>query len=139
LDRHGQGGDRCFYRLTARIEEPDFDLSATSDAIVVAPGKPTELAVNVRRVAAGSRIGPIKIAAVDLPPSVTAPVVVSEPTGPTAAKVTLTFTATGPAFSGTIRITGTATQPKEIRRFVRTPLNLEASLETVWLTVLAKP
>jgi hypothetical protein len=138
-DRHGQGGERYFYRLTARIEEPDFDLSAASDAIVVTPGKPTELTINVRRVAAGSGIGRIRIAAVDLPSGLTAPPVVSEPTGPTAAKVTLTLTTTGPAFSGTIRIAGTATQPTEIRRFVRTPVNLEASLETIWLTVLAKP
>jgi hypothetical protein len=70
---------------------------------------------------------------------VTAPAVVSEPTGPTAAKVTLSFSTTGPAFSGRFRIRGTASQPREIKRLVRTPPSFGACFETFWLTAVAKP
>lgn len=139
-DRFRQGGDRCFYRLTARLEEPDFELSAGSDALLVSPDKPTEFVVNVqRRSPPGVTVGPIKIEAVDLPPGVAVPAVVSEPSGDTAAKVTLKFATTGPAFSGRIRITGTASQPKEIKRQARTPPKFGACFETLWLTAVAKP
>jgi hypothetical protein len=135
-DRFRQGGDRNFYRLTVRLEEPDIELSAAADAILVVPDKPTALAITVQRRAA---VGPITIEAVDLPPGVTAPAVVSEPTGPTAAKVTLSFSTTGPAFSGRFRIRGTASQPREIKRLVRTPPSFGACFETFWLTAVAKP
>lgn len=139
-DQFRQGGDRCFYRLTVRLEEPDFELSASADALVVVPEKPTEFVVNVqRRSPPGVTVGPITIEAIDLPPGVTAPALVSEPTGDTAAKVTLKFATTGPAFSGRIRVTGTANQPKEIKRLARTLPKLGACFETFWLTAVAKP
>ncbi len=136
----GADGQRCFYRLTVRAEEPDFELLGAADNVVVAPDKPTEFVVNVvRRAAPGGAIGPIVIQAVDLPPGVVAPPVTSEPTGATAAKVTLSFTTTGPAFSGRIKIVGTTSQPKELRRLVRTPASFGACFETFWLTAVAKP
>ncbi len=139
-DRYGHGGDRYVYRLTVRLQEPDFELSASADAIVVAADKPTEFEVSVtRRAAPGGSVGPITIEATDLPPGVTAAPVVSEPTGDTAAKVNLTFSTTGPAFSGPIRILGAASEPREIRRFARTPPRFASSLETIWLTAVAKP
>lgn len=139
-DRFRQCGDRCFYRLTIRLEEPDFELSASADALVVVPDKPTDLVVNVhRRSPPGVTVGPITIDAVDLPPGITAPAVVSEPTGESATKVTLTFSTTGPAFSGRIRIEGTTDQPKEIKRLARTPPKFGACFETLWLTGIAKP
>ncbi|MDA1052465.1 MAG: PPC domain-containing protein [Planctomycetota bacterium] len=139
-DRFRQFGDRCFYRLTVRLEEPDFELSAAADAFVVGPDKPTELVVNVqRRAPPGVTIGPITIEAVELPPGVTAPAVVSEPTGDSAAKVTLTFSTTGPAYSGRIRIQGTAKQPQEITRLARTPPQFGACFDELWLTAIAKP
>lgn len=139
-DRFRQGGDRYFYRLTVRLETPDFELSAASDALVVAPDKATELVVNVqRRAPPGVVVGPISIEAVDLPPGVTAPTVVSEATGDTAAKVTLKFATTGPASSGRIRIKGTASQPQAITRQARTPPKFGACFESLWLTAIAKP
>ena len=81
----------------------------------------------------------ITIEALDLPPGVTAPTGVSEPEGPTASKVTLTFMTTGPAFSGPIRICGTADEPRKIKRFARTPPRYATSVEAIWLTVIAKP
>jgi len=83
-------------------------------------------------------VGPITIQAVGLPPGVTAPPVVSEPTGPTAAAVTLKLSTTGPAFSGPLRIAGKTNQPKEIERFVRTAPRLGAVFESIWLTAVEK-
>jgi hypothetical protein len=135
-DRHRQGNERAFYQLTARLDEPDFELTAAMDALVVAPDKPTEFVVTIQRRGA---VGPITVTATDLPPGVIAAAAVSEPTGPTAEKVTLSFTTTGPAFSGRIRISGTASQPNEIKRLARTPPNLSACFESFWLTAIAKP
>lgn len=138
-DRYRQGGERCLYLLTVRLEESDFELAAGADAFIVAPDKPAELTVKVqRRTASSGPVGPITIQALGLPPGVTAPPVVSEPTGPTAAEVKLKFSAAGPAFSGALRIVGKAGQPKEIERFARTPPKLGATLETIWLTVVEK-
>jgi hypothetical protein len=136
-DRHRHGGERAFYQITARLDEPDFELSAAADTLVVAPDKPTELVVNVQR--RGAAVGPITIEAMDLPPGVTAAPVVSEPTGPSAEKVTLSFSTTGPAFSGRIRISGTTNQPRDISRLARTPPSLGACFESLWLTAIAKP
>lgn len=139
-DRYRQGGERCFYRLTVRLEEPDFELVASADSLVVGPDKPTEFAITVqRRSPPGVAIGPITIAALDLPPGVTMPDVVSEPEGETASKVILTFHSAGAAFSGPIRLAGTASEPQEIHRQVRTPPAFGATFETFWLTAIATP
>lgn len=139
-DRNRQGGNRCFYRLTVRLEEPDFELSAGTDAVVVTPAKPAELSIKVQRRAtpAGS-VGPITVEAVGLPVGVTAAVVTSEATGPTAANVTLKLVTTGPGFSGPIRIVGKAARPKALQRTARTTPKLGASFEMIWLTAVAKP
>jgi hypothetical protein len=119
-----------------RLEQPDFELSATSDVVVVQSGKTAEVPIKIlRRTSAEGALGSITIEAVGLPPDVQAPAVVSEASGPTATDVKLTLTAGGGAFSGPIRLVGKATQPKEITRFVRTPPKLGATLETFWLTV----
>jgi hypothetical protein len=138
-DRSGQGGERCFYRLSARLERPDFDLSAAADALVVAPGKPTEFPVTIfRRSASDSAVGAIAIEAEDLPPGISAPAVVSEPGTATADKVTLVFNTNGTPWSGPIRIVGKATQPRELHRHARTPAKLGNTFETFWLTATAK-
>jgi hypothetical protein len=126
--------------LTARLEAAEFELSTASDSIVVAPDKPTEFAVQVqRRSAPGAAVGPITIEAVGLPPGISAPAVISDPAGPTAAKVTLTFASTGTAYNAPIRIVGRAAQPQPLERFARTPVRLGNCLETFWLTGLGKP
>ena len=104
--------------------------------------KPAELPITIVR--RGS-VGPIKVEAVGLPSGVTATAVVSEPSGPTAGKVTLSLVANGAAFSGPIRIIGTtsikssATPAKELHRSARTPAKLGATFETIWMTAIAKP
>jgi hypothetical protein len=139
-DRFRQGGERCWYLLTVRLEQSDFELSATADTVLIPTDKPGELSVKIqRRGTSAETVGPITVQAVGLPESVTSPVVVSETMGPTATEVKLTFTSPGLAFSGPIRIIGKSIQPKEIERFARTPARLGVSFETIWLTVAEKP
>lgn len=139
-DRLSQGGDRCWYLLTIRNEEPDFELAVNADAIVVNPDKPTEFAIKVKRSGPKNEsVGPITIEAIGLPADVKSTPAISETTGATAAEVKLSFSSDGPAFSGPIRIQGKANQPKDIERFARTPARLGVAFETVWLTVVAKP
>lgn len=139
-DKYRHGGPRSYYRLTVRLEEADFELTAAADAIVVTPDQPAEMAVTIlRRVAAGIAIGPITIEAIGLPPGVTAEPVVSQPSGDTAGKVTLVLKSTDTTFSGPIRIVGRATQPKPLERFARTPAKLGNCFESIWLTATAKP
>ena len=142
-DRFRLGGEHCFYRLTVRREEPDFELSTNETSLVVAPGKAAELPIKVLRRPgrlqgkAGS-VGPITFEVLRLPPGVTSSAVVSEPTGPSAAIVTLKLSTNGPAFSGPLRIVGKASEPRALERFVRTPPRLGATFETIWLTVVEK-
>ncbi|MFN0056664.1 MAG: pre-peptidase [Planctomycetales bacterium] len=139
-DRYRHGTERYVYLLTVRLEEADFELSATADAIVVNPDKPTELTIKVqRRGTAASAMGPITIQAVGLPKGVTAPPVVSEPTGPTAAEVKLQLSSTGAAYSGPVQVQGQASQPRALERFARTPARLGVAFETIWLTSIGKP
>lgn len=134
-DRFDQAGERCLYLLTARLDEPDFELSVAADSLVVTPEKPTEFAVKVAR---HGTPGPITIQPAELPPGVTAPAVVSEPSGPTAGEVKLTFTTAGQPFSGPLRITGKATEPKPLERLARTPAKLGVSHDQLWLTAIEK-
>jgi hypothetical protein len=141
-DRHRAGGDRFCYRLTVRQELPDFELSLASDTIVASPGKPAELPITVVR--RGS-VGSIKVEAVGLPSGLTAAAAVSEPSGPTAGKVTVSLIANGAAFSGPICILGTtsvksgARPARMLRRLARTPAKLGATFDTIWITAVAKP
>jgi hypothetical protein len=138
-DRYSHGGDRFLYLLTARLEEPDFELSLPADALVIPADKPAELTVKVvRRKSPAASVGPITIQPRDLPPGVTAVPVVSEATGPTSAEVKLTFNSTAPAFSGPLRIFGKSTAPSELERSARTPAKLSVCHDFLWLTVLGK-
>jgi hypothetical protein len=78
------------------------------------------------------------IEAVELPPGVTAEAVVSQPEGPTAKEVTLKLSSKGEAFSGPLRLRGTAAAPHVNQRLAHTPPKLGATFETIWLTAIAK-
>jgi hypothetical protein len=138
-DRYRHSGDRYFYRLTVRREQSDFELLAAADAISVKADAAAELSITVRRrTGTEGAVGPITIEAVNLPHGVTATAVVSEPEGPTAEKVSLSFTTAGQAFSGPIHIRGTAQQPHVIERYALTPARFAISHDTIWLTTIAK-
>ncbi|WP_050986186.1 PPC domain-containing protein [Schlesneria paludicola] len=139
-DRFRQGGDRCWYLLTVRGEQPDFELSVSTDQIVVAPDKPTEIPVKIlRRETAPTATGAIEVKVTGLPEGVTAAAVVSEPSSPTAAEVKLSFTTTGMPFSGPIQIVGKTALPQEMERFARTPARLGYAFESFWITATAAP
>ncbi len=136
-DRYRTGGERSFYQVTARLDEPDFELTLPADAAVVSVDKPAELTVNVQR--RGSGVGPITIQAAGLPEGVTAEPVVSEIKGDTASKVKLKLVTSGAAFSGPIRVEGTAGEPTDIRRLARTAPRLGTCFESLWLTAVPQP
>jgi hypothetical protein len=139
-DQFRQHGEQCAYRLTVRTAQPEFTLTAESDAVIVKPGEPATLGVTVRRHnTPDAAIGPITIEALNLPPGVTAASVTSETEGDTSESVTLTFDSTGGPFSGPIRIVGRTTQPAEMERFVSTPPVFDTSLSVIWLTAVASP
>ena len=138
-DRFRQGGDRNWYLLTVKPEQPDFELSVTSDAIVVAADKPAEVTLKIqRRGTSAESVGPIVIQTAGLPNGVVSSKVISETTGATATEVKMTLSTTGSAFSGPVRIIGKADQPKEIERYARTPAKLGVNFQSIWLTVLEK-
>jgi hypothetical protein len=134
-DRYRGGGERHVYRLTVRLDEPDFSLTSSSDSVAITTDKGAELAVKVER---RGTIGPITIQAVGLPDGVSCPSITSEPTGPTASTVKLQFTSTGSSFSGPIRIVGVAAQPVKLERITQTGPRLGAVFDYVWLTAPAK-
>ena len=138
-EQYLHGGERYVYCLTVRFEEPDFELSASSDTITVSAEKPVEFEVKIlRRKSTDESIGAITLEPLGLPPGVTASPVVSEPTGETAEKVSFKFSTTGDSFSGPIRIVGTTTEPREMRRVARTTQRLNTSFQSIWLTAVAK-
>lgn len=134
-DRYRHGGPRHIYRLTVRTEKPDFELSTTSENIVVTPGKAAELPIKVQR---RGTVGPITLRVVGLPEGVTASPAVSEPAGSTATALTVKLTSKGLPFSGPLRIVGMASQPQGLERAVRTVPRLGAAFETIWLTAASK-
>lgn len=134
-DRFSHGSDRHRYLLTVRQPVPEYDLSVTTDNLVVSAGKPGELAVKVARKGQGP-VGPITIRVEGLPVGVKAPEVVSESTGSTAATVTLKLTGDGKAWGGAIRVVGKAKDLPETAALV--PARMGVALETIWLTLPGK-
>lgn len=133
-DRHRAGSERAYYQLTARLDEPDFELTTTGGEFVLPADKPLEVVVNVVRRGAA---GPITVAAVDLPEGITAEPAVSETSGDSSKKVTLKLSGNGSPFSGRIRLVGTMSAPRELQHDVRTPARLNGSFSTLWLTAIA--
>lgn len=135
-DRFGHGSELHSYRLSLHADQPNVMLTSDVDALVVKPDAPAELPVTiVRHSPDGAPLGKLTIEAIDLPEGVTAEPVVSEPEGKTAKKVTLRFVATGPAFSGPIRIRATADAPLNLTRYARVPSKYPTTISAIWLTV----
>ncbi|MCA9262176.1 MAG: hypothetical protein KDA61_23320, partial [Planctomycetales bacterium] len=134
-DRFGHGGARHFYQLLVRPRQADFTLSLDSDAATIVAGETLEIPVAVKRIAgAEATIGPISIAALDLPPGVSCEPVVSEPSGETAERVTLKLTTTSEPFCGLIHIQG-STDEQDLSRDALTPVKFRARSNRLWLTV----
>lgn len=134
-DRHRHGGPRAFYQLTARLDEPDFELTTAEAAVVLPADEPVEVVVNVTRRGAA---GPITVSAAELPEGITAEPVVSETKGDTAKQVKLKLTGGGSPFSGPIRIVGEMSEPRPVKRDAQVPAEHDGTHSSLWLTALAK-
>lgn len=132
-DLYRHGGGRYFYRLSLEPLEPDFSLSVAQHACTVAVGKPLELPVTIDR--RQNFAGEIEVAVIGLPEGVSCSPVKSAAKGDTAKTVKLTLTGSA-AFSGPIRIVGTATEPTSRRQLAEAPLPTGASTSDLWLTVM---
>jgi len=136
-DRYRNGGPRHLYRLTVRPLATDFQLT-TADSIGVNSDKPTDVEVAINRTTGGEgKVETITVEAIDLPPGVKCEPVVSEAEGESAKKVTLSFSTDGTAFSGPIRIRGTAEKP-EVTRLATTAPKFGGSTNVIWLTAIGK-
>jgi hypothetical protein len=128
-DEHLRGGPRFVYRLTLEEVRPDFDLTVAADSFVLAGDKPQEIPVTlaVREGLAEA----IEIKTSDLPAGVSCePVKSAAPPKPgEVVKLVLKAAPDAAAFSGPIRIVGTA---GALTRAV----HLAPSQSTaIWLTV----
>ncbi|HEX7450204.1 MAG TPA: hypothetical protein VF306_21775 [Pirellulales bacterium] len=130
-DLYGHGGRRYFYRLALEPLEPDFSLTVAQHAYTLAADKPLEVPVTIDRRQGFS--GDIEISVVGLPEGVTCSPVKSAAQGDTAKAVKLTITGSA-AFSGPIRMVGTAAEPNGRRRFAETPLAAATRTSDLWLT-----
>lgn len=133
-DRSQAGGEHAYYLLTARLDQPDYELTAKADRITVPAKGTAELAIQVVR---RKNVGSIVISPVGLPDGVSAEPVVSAPEGDSSAQVTLKLLSNGQPFSGPLRLVGNASEPFDIQRHVRTESRLGISFTEVWLTVSA--
>jgi hypothetical protein len=113
-DLHGHAGLRYAYVLRIAPPRPDFELSVPADAVVLAPGKPTNLVVTVDRRQGMKEA--IAITAENLPPGVTAPPVAC---AANAKMATLVLTAKDGGVAGPFRVVGKA---GELMRAARAPL-----------------
>lgn len=135
-DRYGAAAETGFYLLTARLDQPDFELSLKVDQVLIPAGETAELPVSVTR---RMGVGPVTITAVGLPEGVKAEPVISAPEGDTAGSVTLKLEGSGIPFSGPIRIIGNATEPNNLNRTALGEPRFGASLAEVWLTAQGSP
>jgi hypothetical protein len=133
MDRFRSGSHRHFYLLTATLEQPDFQLVAKQDQIVLSGQDPVELPIQVIRQG-GS--GTIRIFLEGLPEGIAAAPVESLAEGESSQSVTLRLVNKAAEFSGPVRVIGEMSQPRPIRRAASVPPQLETSFHTLWLTAL---
>ena len=136
-DRFGMGGPRFFYRITALLSRPDFELRVAADSFVLSSDKPLEIPVTVDRQRGFA--SEIEVIAVELPEKVTAEAVVSEKTGDTSKSVKLVLKAeAGVIYSGPIRIRGRVkSEPPIEKPALATLASFGATTGDLWLTVSA--
>jgi hypothetical protein len=126
-DLHSRGGMRYVYLLRAGPITPDFDLKVADDRYTIPLGKPLEIPVTIGRV--GGFNQEITLSVTGLPKDVSAT--------PTAKGLTLRLSADKGAFTGPIRIVGTA-KDGTVRSARATVADLARTTDDLWLTVLGK-
>jgi hypothetical protein len=105
--RHGaRGGSEFAWRLVIEPDEPNFDLEAATDSLIVTQGKSSTFEVKARRD--GGLAGPIELTFEGLPEGVTVEAAVI-PKGKSSAKVKVTATEDVVSASFPLRLVGKAT------------------------------
>ncbi|MCA9150132.1 MAG: PPC domain-containing protein [Planctomycetales bacterium] len=133
-DRYGAASSRHHYLLCVWEPPADVVLTAATEMLTVTKEVPAELEVAIKRYAgADGNVGELTVEAVGLPPGVTCESVVSKPGEPTADKVTLKFVSAGQPYQGPLLLQGRSTAPRELIRPVRSPTQLDACLESLWI------
>jgi hypothetical protein len=118
-----QAGPRVVYRLRIGAPSPDFTLRLVGDAFTVLPGKALEIPVTVTRIAGFKQAIILKVEG--LPERI--PMSANEKS--------ITLRGMGAAFSGPVRIIGTA--PDGTKRVALAPVaELGRVTESLWVTVL---
>ena len=132
-DRFGHGGQRYWYLLSVAAEPSAFQLTTTSDRIIVEPDKPARVPVSIVRSGGFNR--DISISTSSLPPGIMVGPVTSAAAGKTSKAVELVFSTDGKArFNGPIRILGSSRDPRyqSSARFEVLPSKLRT--DVLWLT-----
>ncbi len=134
-DRFNAGGPRFFYRLSALIPQPDFELRVAADVFVIKDDKPLEIPVTIDRQRGFAQ--EIEVSISGLPEKVSAEAVVSAKEGDSAKSVKLLVkTEPGVISSGPIRIVGRVKSEPPVERHAATNLAaLGTTTEHLWLTV----
>lgn len=122
-DLHAAGGMLHVYRLRIGPLLPDFELKVASDSFTWMPGKPFEIPVTVTRV--GGFVQEVALSIEGLPNGVDV--------AATAKSITLRPSA-GTAFSGPIRLVGTA-KDGTMRFAQAAVVELARPTEHLWLTI----
>jgi hypothetical protein len=129
LNRFGDA--RFFYRLRAGIAKPDFAIKSAEHAFVGSVGKPLEITLEIDRQ--HNLDEEILVRPEGLPDSIVAEPVTSAKGGESAKKVKLKLTA-GSAYSGPLRIVGTAQGTDRLTHEARFKVSDDAEIADLWLT-----
>ena len=105
-DLHRDGGFRFAYRLSVSEPEADFSLSLAIDALVMTSGEELEVEIDVQRLQGFKDEVELKVEG--LPDGISCPAVLSAGEGDSAKKVKLKFSGESAAWSGPLKIVGTA-------------------------------
>ena len=134
-DLNGQGSFRHVYRLTVAKPVADFALTLAGDRFTLTPDKPLKVPVTIARD--DGFTGKIDVEVAGLPEDVTATLVTSSPTGPSAKTVTLELCTHQGPWSGPIQIIGRVGESDLKLKSANTPLaGFNTATEHLWLTVL---
>ncbi|MGC3968709.1 MAG: PPC domain-containing protein [Pirellulales bacterium] len=135
-DTFGSTSSRHLYLLDVRAPDADFALTTTDGEFAAADGKPLEIPVTVERPA--GMTAEIEVRLEGLPKAFGEPTAVSASKGDTAKKVVLKIPSAA-AFSGPVRIVGTAKSEAQTRRVATAAVVGPAimRIEQLWLTLPA--
>jgi Bacterial pre-peptidase C-terminal domain len=135
-DLNGHGGPNYAYLLIAGPPRADFRLTFKADRLVIQPGKPLEVVVQIERREGYDE--PIEIGLLEHFDGLIAEPVVSKKTGPTASSVMLRLTACECIEPGPIRVVGLSGDGRRKRATSPVP-GVSSSIDSAWITPARPP